>query len=210
MRGRSALVAALAVLAVLVGACTGPGSGTSVAPPPGDPVIAVDTPDLVALRALTDLEPCVPGTADGALPAVTLACLGGGPALDLSLLGGPRVINLWASSCAPCRFEMPILQEFHETYGDRVPVLGVDLLDTYPGIALEQVRRRGVTYPQVADPGGELLETPAFARARGLPVLAVIDEAGEVAELRIGEVSSLQELVGLVEGALGTDLAAPA
>lgn len=203
---RRGAAAAVAASVLLLGACSG--SGTTVTPPSGDPSIPVDTPELVDLRAQTDLEPCVPGTATSALPAVTLPCLGGGPALDLSTLPGPMVINLWASNCGPCRVEMPVLQEFHQTYGDEVSVLGVNLLDAYPGIALKQVRQRGVSYPQVADPGGELLETPEFARARGLPVLAFVDDAGEIVGLKVGGVRSVEELVGLVEDALGADLAA--
>jgi thiol-disulfide isomerase/thioredoxin len=211
VRARAVLATAVLLLATACSAGsdgdTGADGGTGAVPAPGDSTIAVDTPDLVALRAAAKIEPCVPGTASGNLPAVTLPCLGGGAGVDLSTLEGPMIINLWASSCVACRVEMPVLAQFHETYAAQVPVLGIDLLDTYPGIALKQARQRGATYPQLADPGGDLLETPAFAKARGLPVLAFVDAAGDVKNLKLGAVTSLEQLVGLVDDALGLDLA---
>ena len=53
------------------------------------------------------------------------------------------VINLWQSFCGPCRNEMPALQEFHEKYGDQVPVLGIDSQDLQPEAALELAEKTG-------------------------------------------------------------------
>ena len=50
---------------------------------------------------------------------------------------------------------MPALQEFYETYGDQVDVVGIDYQDTQPRAALE-LAAVGVTYPLVADPGGDI------------------------------------------------------
>lgn len=50
-----------------------------------------------------------------------------GDALKLSdLKGKPVVINFWATWCAPCREEMPLLNQYAEKYADRVTVLGVN------------------------------------------------------------------------------------
>ena len=124
-------------------------------------------------------------------PAVEVACLGGGPTVDLSSLRGPMVINFWQNQCVQCEQEMPILQAFHEEYGDQVAVLGVDSADRFPGTALEQLLERGVTYPQLADPGGDLQDTETFARVRGYPYLAFVDADGddrlrEVRRRRVG------------------------
>lgn len=202
---RRRLLVAVPVAALVLGGCSG---ADPEATGPDDSGVAVDTPELRDLRAQTALEDCEPGTPGaGALPAVTLPCLGGGPSVDLSSLRGPMVINLWGSACGPCREEMPILQQFHATYGDQVAVLGIDLLDVLPGKALDQVRKRGVTYPQLADPDGEILATPAFAKARGLPYFAFVDAEGEVASLQTGGVTSLDQLVERVEDALDVRLA---
>jgi thiol-disulfide isomerase/thioredoxin len=166
-------------------------------PPPSS--VEVDTPELRDLKAEAGVEDCEPGPGGGALPAVRVACLGGGPAVDLSSLRGPMLINLWQSACTACEKEMPILQAFHETYGDRVAVLGIDSTDVFPGTAMEQLVERGVTYPQLADPGGDLQDTDTFSRVRGYPYLAFVDEAGEIVYEKFGAVESAEELEVLVE-----------
>ena len=116
------------------------------------------------------------------------------------------VINLWQSACTACEHEMPILQAFHEQYGDTVAVLGIDSTDTFPGTALEQLAERGVTYPQLADPDGDLQETSVFAKVRGYPHLTFIDADGEVVYEKAGAVESADELNDLVEEHLGVTL----
>lgn len=172
-------------------------------PPSG---VDVDTPELRDLKADAGVEDCTPGPGGGQLPSVTVACLGGGPAVDLASLRGPLVINIWQSACAACEKEMPILQAFHEEHGDRVAVLGIDSTDTFPGTALEQLGDRGVTYPQLADPGGELQDTAEFAKVRGYPHLAFVDAAGAITYEKAGAVTSAEELETLVEDHLGVDL----
>jgi thiol-disulfide isomerase/thioredoxin len=173
-------------------------------PPPSS--VEVDTPELRELKAEAGIEDCAPGPGGGALPAVQVACLGGGPDVDLASLRGPMVINIWQSACTACEKEMPILQAFHETYGDRVPVLGIDSTDRFPGTALEQLDDRGVTYPQLADPGGDLQDTDTFARVRGYPYLAFVDDSGAIAYEKYGAVESAEELESLVEQHLGVSL----
>jgi len=173
-------------------------------PPPSS--VEVDTPELRELKAEAGVEDCVPGPGGGALPAVEVACLGGGPAVDLSSLRGPMVLSIWQSACTACKREMPILQGFHEQYGDQVPVLGIDSTDVFPGTALEQLRDRGVTYPQLADPGGDLQDTDTFARVRGYPYLAFVDGDGDIAYEQFGAVDSADELESLVEEHLGVSL----
>jgi len=168
--------------------------------------VEVDTPELRDLKAEAGVEDCAPGPGGGALPAVQVACLGGGPAVDLSSLRGPMVINIWQSACTQCEQEMPILQAFHEQYADQVAVLGIDSTDVFPGTALEQLRDRGVTYPQLADPGGDLQDTETFARVRGYPYLAFVDERGEITYEKFGAVASADELHRLVEQHLGVTL----
>ena len=121
------------------------------------------------------------------LPPLSLPCLVPGPAVDLSEIGGrPVLINLWATWCGPCRDEMPILQAAHLRHGDEVQFVGVDTRDSTEAAAayLPEV---GVTYPQLVDPDGDLLE---HLRIPGLPVTVVLDADGRIAAKHIGELNA--------------------
>jgi thiol-disulfide isomerase/thioredoxin len=200
------VLAATAACVIVLAGCSDDSKAPVLDNPPKADTVAVDTEGLQELKEQAGLEECAPGPGGGALPAVTLACLGGGTAVDISSLRGPMVINLWQSSCDACEHEMPILQAFHEEYGDQVAVLGIDSTDTHPGTALEQLDDRGVTYPQLADPDGDLQETSVFAKVLGYPHLAFIDADGEVAYEKAGAVQSADELHQLVATYLGVDL----
>ncbi|MGZ5400241.1 MAG: TlpA disulfide reductase family protein [Nocardioides sp.] len=201
MRAAAALVAALLVLT----GC----SGASTLSSPGPARIDVDTPELREMKADAGVEPCRAGDGEpiaGGLPEVTLPCLGGGDDVDLSALRGPMVVNLWASWCGPCREEMPILQAFHERYGDQVPVLGIDYQDQQVTGAMELVSETGVTYPLLADPQSALDGATPFPRMQGLPFLAFVDADGRVVHREFVVLESQRQLLDMVDDHLGITL----
>jgi thiol-disulfide isomerase/thioredoxin len=198
------------VVAVVAGlVLTGCGGAEDPGLVPTRAQIDVDTPELRQMKQAAGVEACAPGDGDpvdGGLPELTLPCLGGGHDVDLSSLRGPMVVNVWASWCGPCRQEMPILQDFHETYGDRVRVLGIDYQDVQTDAALDLVRQTGATYPLLADPQSDLSGAAPFPALRGLPFLALVDADGRVAHQEFTVVESRQQLVELVNRHLGTGL----
>jgi thiol-disulfide isomerase/thioredoxin len=202
MRRLAAVLASVALM-VTMAACD---HETQFVPGPGPSKVKVDTPDLVTLKAQIGMRDCVPGPGGGELPSITLPCLGGGTSVDLSTLKGPLVLSLWQAGCAPCRKEMPALQAFDDHYGDRVPVLGVDFQDQYPGTALQEAGKRKVTYPSVADPGGDLQGFDEFAKIPGMPTMYFVDADGKIAYQRSGGVDSADEVADLVREHLGVDL----
>ncbi|WP_328527758.1 TlpA family protein disulfide reductase [Nocardioides sp. NBC_00368] len=209
VRRVGAAVAAL-LLASLAGCGTesSAGGGQSGAPlgdGPSSSKVDVATDDMVAAKKASDVEECRPGSAsDGGLPPIELPCLGGGESVDLASFQGPMVINLFQGFCAPCKEEMPALQSFYETYGDEVPVIGIDVMDTVPGVALEEAISRGVTFPMYADPGGDLQGGPLTARA--VPATYVLSSSGEVELLQMGGMTSATQVKELVEKKLGLTL----
>lgn len=197
---RRALAAALVAAVLVLSACD------SEANAPGASNVDVGTPELAKIKRATDVPDCVPGDgSDGGLPELTLPCLGGGEDVDLTTLQGPMVVNLWASWCGPCRKEMPALQDFHEQYGDQVPVVGVDYQDQQPAAALELAKESGVSYPLLADPGGDLNAADPLPAIRGLPYLLFLGEDGEVTVVP-GGIESADDLVDLVDEHLGIQL----
>ena len=199
---RQALAALAAALLLLAG-CD---DETQFVPGPGPSKVKVDSAELRTLKAEIGMEDCVPGPGGGQLPAITLPCLGGGTGVDLSSLRGPLVLSLWQAGCEPCRKEMPALQAFDDKYGDRVPVLGVDFADQYPGSALEEAGERGVTYPSLADPGGDLMDTDEFAKIPGMPMLYFLDADGSIAHVQPGGVDTMDEVTDLAREHLGVAL----
>jgi len=203
------LAALLSGLVTVLALATAAGCGSSSLPsPPGEARIDVNTPALAALKKAAGVEDCTPGDAtpvDGGLPAVTLPCFGGGPDVDLATLRGPLVVNLFASWCAPCRKEMPVLQQFYEKYGDRVGVIGVDYTDSQTEPAMELVQRSGVTYPLLADPQSRLQGAAPFPNRMGVPLFAFVAADGTVS-IATGGVDSVAEMVDLADQHLGTHL----
>jgi len=192
--------------AALVAALLGLSGCSDDVPAPGEAKIDVDTPELRQIKADAGIEACEPGDADdGGLPDLTLPCLGGGEDVDLSTLRGPLVVNLWASWCKPCRAEMPALAAFYQQYGDQVPVLGIDYSDTQTGPALELAKKSKVTYPLLADPGGDLSADDPVPVLRGVPYLLFLDADGDLTTVP-GGVDSVDELVDLVQEHLGVEL----
>ena len=157
--------------------------------------------DATPVSVPADVAGCESFTADGdasggtaGLPALRLPCLVGGQEVTLDDLGGrPVLVNLWASWCAPCREEMPLLQAAYERFGDRIGFLGVNTQDTRPA-AVSLLTDLGVTYAHVVDEDKALLTELA---APGLPVTLAVAADGRVVDRQIGEVSAarLEELL---------------
>jgi thiol-disulfide isomerase/thioredoxin len=202
----------LVALAVVAAGCTGSDSSTSTtSAATATSNVDVDTAALRKQKAGAGIDGCVPGpgdsTVDGGMPDVTLPCLGGGDAVDLSTLRGPLVINLFAQWCGPCRDELPYYQRLSEEGQGKLRVLGIDYLDTQPGGALALAEATGVTFPLLADPGG-ILRAPFHVR--GLPGVVFVDAHGRITNdggrPTFTVMRSYDELTTLVRQQLGVDL----
>jgi cytochrome c biogenesis protein CcmG/thiol:disulfide interchange protein DsbE len=135
-------------------------------------------------------------TAVTRLPAATLQPFGDGRPVDLGALRGPTVVNLWASWCGPCAKELPYYQSFSEKYAGQVDVLGIDWQETRADRARTLIKKSGVTYPLVTDPGAEV-------RNKYLPKLIMVDADGKVTYQKSIQITSLAELEKLVQQHLG-------
>jgi len=89
----------------------------------------------------------------GAAPAFALAGLEGGRVTLADFAGSPLVVNFWASSCAPCRQEMPLIASRAASH--HVPVLLIDERDG-ASEAKAFLRSIGVREATGFDPDGEV------------------------------------------------------
>jgi thiol-disulfide isomerase/thioredoxin len=204
-RSPNTVLASLAgLLLVLVTGCSGAHPGDLVQ---GRSRVVLDSPDLVAFKKKqTDVPDCpkVSSTqVDGGMPGVTIDCLGGGRSVDVAGLRGPMIVNFWASTCGPCREEMPALAAYAR-HQSAVQVLGIDFLDVQPGAALQLARDSLVAYPLAADPAGNLAGRGPVPRAVGLPLTVFVGASGRVVHVEAGAMTTQADVKAAAEKYLGT------
>ena len=119
----------------------------------------------------------------------TLPLFEGGELTLSDHVGQPIVINFWASWCAPCRVEAPLLEEAWLAYRDQgVLLVGVQTQDAEEdGRAF--IREFGLTYPNVRDADGEATVRYGVI---GLPVTFFVGRSGDVDHLYVGDLSQAQ------------------
>ena len=111
--------------------------------------------------------------------------------------GTPVVVNVWASWCAPCRAEAPLLARAAKRYRGKVAFLGVLSRDN-PGAGLKFMRTYGMAYPSVLDLTSEI---SPFLRVNGLPTTLVFDRHGVLVTRVFGGVSE-QRLAASIDESL--------
>ena len=106
--------------------------------------------------------------------------------------GEHRILNFWATWCAPCRREIPLLKAFqdaHEADGYRVIGIAVD----FPEPVVEYAKAAEFNYPSLVG------EQDAMAVAEssgvdfiGLPFTMIVDREGELIGTHMGEIHKEQ------------------
>ena len=93
------------------------------------------------------------------------------------------VINYWAEWCAPCRYEIPELNELANDRADEILVLGVNY-DGVTGAELDELlKRMGIEFRVLlTDPQPHF----AYDRPSVLPTTVLIDPEGEMRHVLVG------------------------
>ena len=149
-------------------------------------VAALAVPFVGALRAPSQAgEP--PFQAHPA-PALAGPGLDGTPVDIDDLRGHVVLVNVWASWCAPCREEFPLLVATQRRLADDgLRVVGINARDDRDS-ALEFLQAvGGHEIPSVHDPDGHLAVEWGV---RGFPETFVVDRDGQIVARRIGEVTA--------------------
>lgn len=100
--------------------------------------------------------------------------------------GTPTLVNFWATWCAPCVREMPLLQELADRYPDRLHVVGIAIDE--PGKVGAFVERLGIDYPILIGTSDVRATQTRFGNPNGmLPYSVLIDAKGIVRWRHLGE-----------------------
>ena len=109
-------------------------------------------------------------------------------------VGKVVVVNVWASWCAPCRAEAPLLERASKAYGQDVAIIGVASRDTLEA-ARDFVHEFGLTYPNVFDGSGAIAERLSL---RGFPTTYIVGRDGRVVASVMGGITE-QRLAAQVQ-----------
>lgn len=168
----------------------------------GDDAPTADDEIVLTSADVNAEEPGIPTNQDARgtkLPDVEISDLSGAKVTTASLIGKPMVINLWYSTCGPCKRELPAFAKISKLFADRVRFVGVNTLDsaeTNESFA----RKLGITYELYGDLDGRLtsamristMPVSLFVAADG----TVVEQSGPLEEAKLTELITTKLLAG--------------
>jgi len=176
-------------------------ASTLVFAPDAQPPVAVAAADTTA----------APGPATPfallTLPDIRLKDLNG----DLRALsdwsGQPRLINFWATWCAPCLREMPMLEALSQARSDgSLAIIGI-AIDRLAEVR-PYIDKTGVTYPILVGQSDAMEAAQSFGdQFAGLPFTVFAAADGQILGVHSGELhpDQLEEIMGITDAvAAGT------
>jgi peroxiredoxin len=157
-------------------------------------VFAAVVVGLLGVLAMGRLEPKTPA------PDVRLTALSGRAERLAGLRGSVVLVNFWATSCAPCVREMPLLATLHTEYAARgLRIWGVALPYDRPDLVVDFTRHFSLPFDVSLDLDGEVAR--AFDQTGIAPTTFLIDRSGEVIKRYVGEFD-VEDLRQRIERAL--------
>jgi thiol-disulfide isomerase/thioredoxin len=133
------------------------------------------------------------------LPDFTLTDLDGQERNIREWSGQPLLLNFWATWCAPCLREMPLLQTLHQESPGGLQVIGI-AVDRAPAVE-SFIGEAGVTYPILIGQQQAIAAAESFGpEFIALPFSILIAADGAVIGMEAGELEAeeLRSLAGLI------------
>jgi peroxiredoxin len=153
--------------------------------------------------AATPAGEVIPEAERASAPEFGGTLLGGGAWDSGELAGDVAVLNFWGSWCAPCRVETPEFQEVYaEVRDEGVAFLGLNVKEPDEQFGQAFVDSRGIEFPSLYDPAGEVALAFRDYPATAIPSTIVLDRQGRVAAVYTGAVSQddLRAVIDLLLG----------
>jgi len=101
-------------------------------------------------------------------------------------LGTPLIINFWATWCAPCRREIPLLQQLRQTYkSQRLEVVGIAV--DFRSAVDDYLTHTAVSYPLLIGEDQGLAAAQKFGMEPVLPFSVFADAGGRIIAVKVGE-----------------------
>ncbi len=145
--------------------------------------------------ATTDPDASAPQAAPADPDAMTL--LDGGSVTMAALEGRWVFVNYWAEWCAPCREEIPELNELQAEHADDVFVLGVNFDQLPPEVMGPQAERLGIRFAVAEEDPRDLL---GITLPEVLPSTYVFDPSGRQVGVLLGPQNLDQLRAAMAEG----------
>ena len=126
------------------------------------------------------------------LPDFTLGDLAGKPTSIRSWPGKSMIVNFWATWCAPCRREIPLLRELqkqHGAEGFQIVGVAVDIRED----VVKYAQEIGIDYPVLIGEQDGLDAVNKFGQGSiGFPFTVFTDNQGRIVLFHLGEIRKEQ------------------
>lgn len=120
-------------------------------------------------------------------PDFTLDTLNGESIRLADLRGDVVLINIWASWCAPCRAEMPMIQAAAQRYADQdLHILAVNQAEN-PQTVQQFLQKHGLSFGALLDRDGSVSHQ---YHARALPATFFVDRNGIIRTVYYGQLTN--------------------
>jgi thiol-disulfide isomerase/thioredoxin len=147
----------------------------SVAVPASPPQVIADAGAPASKRSVPDT-----------LPEIMLADAQGKPTKLASFGGRPLMVNFWATWCAPCRREIPLLNKIRtQRKAQNAEIVGIAV--DFREDVLKFVQKMPLSYPLLIGEEDGLAAAEAFGMGMAFPFSVFVDSKNRILTVKVGE-----------------------